>query len=130
LGHRGQDQGWIAHRSQIHEEHAIREVVHQRRRNVQAQAGLADAGGAGEGEQAGFRVPQLVVRGCPLALPPNERREQSRQMVLAQVDAAPGGVRGARIGRRCGCALSGLPGAGKGDKRHALIGRDTEIIGQ
>ncbi len=79
LHHGGKDQFGIVNGSERDEAGFIGEATLRLGRDVERQARLAHASGAGEGEQAHFRTHEQGTSGSNLPLPPDERREWQRE---------------------------------------------------
>ena len=91
-GHGGRHQRRVRDRRQGNEEDAVGEVRADLGGEGESEGGLADAAGAGQGEEANIGTAQEPEGQCQLALPADERREGHRRR------GTPPMVR-----RRCSC---------------------------
>ena len=91
----GSDEGGIAHGGEGDEGDAVAELAGQLGGEPEREAGLADAAGAGQGDEADAGRAQQRRHGGELALPPDQRRQRHA------ASPRPGGVAlGWRGGRR------------------------------
>ena len=71
----------VAQRGEGDENHPVREIFAHRVRDSDGKAGLADAAGAGEGEDAHLRPQQHPGHGLQVALAPDQGRGQRRRPI-------------------------------------------------
>ena len=77
----GSHQTRVADRGERDDGDAVGEVLSHHRRRAQREAGLADAAGAGQGEERNVLTQKQVAHGGQLPLPSNERGAWQRYLV-------------------------------------------------
>jgi hypothetical protein len=88
VGDRGGDQTRIGEGSQIHEEHAFRELLHHVGSELEGEAGLAGAAGAREGEEAHLLPVEQPSGGSQLVFAADEGRGLGGQVMGAEIQGA------------------------------------------